>query len=619
MTKQKLILFLSFFLFFLFCGSFLSLSYFKAYAASSTLDIQMGIGEDEFNIVTPMDGTYTVYKNWALWGTNEANFNDGVDLTTGVNLKNSDGYNFSSWPTVTNLDQPPAVITPGGVDEEGLISQASPFNRAAPYPFTDGVSTGQIYLQERPGISCMSMLYLFSVGINNHVSGDNYRYVMCRNAGHAPCTSSDQEIARGSGNKFLILSNSYNYRQDTINSLSGTTVASAYTVSSWGNDEHYTINVVRCTPRIECPTYPGYPGGTEPNGDCTRRTCPVPTTPTPTTSTSSLTASISGPISLLVGNSGTYTVNATPANGASLTQGMILTAKTNQPSLPSTWGCASDTYNPWCLLGTAINPISSFSYSWTPTATGTYYVTANVWDSLGNKCSGNPFGIPAGWTHCNPNPLLESLTVNVSNVPALGTLQISPSGRSGAVPSGTYGKSGLRADPGQRGSNWYNALTVRQNITNGDADNYDLAGVVFTSSSSRPAADSNLYTLRQSAINNNGFIIVYANCSGNATCTEDGKTFNAGKYYAYYSGIPTSDHWYEGIPVSTLQTPKNPYTLTEQIGFVIYDDETSTNHPTFTVYLYNGLGSRTWGTYGYLKYGSTTTPTTKSQSLTPSQ
>lgn len=75
----------------------------------------------------------------------------------------------------------------------------------------------------------------------------------------------------------------------------------------------------------------------------------------------------------------------------------------------------------------------NLSGSWTPTSAGEWYTVVNAYDNLGNQCTGNPFGISAGWADCDLGGG-DTLKTNVSaaplpNQPPIAEASIVVSGR----------------------------------------------------------------------------------------------------------------------------------------------------------------------------------------------
>lgn len=125
---------------------------------------------------------------------------------------------------------------------------------------------------------------------------------------------------------------------------------------------------------------------------------PVPNTPP--------TGNITGPTSIGLGNSGSYT--ATLINSTSNISAIrIYTRKQGNP-------------NPdvdWVLLGENTScggSRCSLTTQWTPSETGTYWVVVNGTDAAGGRCTGNPFYAQPNptWPYCGS---ASTLTVQVVN------------------------------------------------------------------------------------------------------------------------------------------------------------------------------------------------------------
>lgn len=202
--------------------------------------------------------------------------------------------------------------------------------------------------------------------------------------------------------------------------------------------------------------------------------------------------------------------------------------------------------------------------------------------------------------------------------PTLGALNIKAG--SGAVTSGaTYTQTGLRSDdpvvPSNTGSNFYNPITVTQNVNdNGNPNNIILVGTAFTQTSVGFGGASKLGDLKASADANKGFILFYANTNTSHTAGPQAGTgvgqsgclsynFCAGKYYVYYN----NGTWNIITNASGYTSPGELYA-----GVDAYTAPPIT--PVFDVTFYKNLGSRTWGTYGYLMDNNGTETST---SLTP--
>ena len=121
---------------------------------------------------------------------------------------------------------------------------------------------------------------------------------------------------------------------------------------------------------------------------------------TGTIDTTPPTCSVTGPTSVCVGESPSYTTDSVDAQ--LINDGYIGWHSTTE-STPQVW-------NGICLdadcTGTA-----TFS------SAGTYYVVCNAYDAALNQCTGNPFGIPGGYSDCGGS---DSWVVTVKDLPAAG-------------------------------------------------------------------------------------------------------------------------------------------------------------------------------------------------------
>ncbi len=222
--------------------------------------------------------------------------------------------------------------------------------------------------------------------------------------------------------------------------------------------------------------------------------------------------------------------------------------------------------------------------------------------AVGAQCGGNPnhgfsYAIPANALRDGRSHNIYAYGINIGSgthtllpgsprsvtctttAPQLKSLQITR-GTSADNTRGTYGISGLSA--AQAGSGYYNSLQIAQSLENATPDNVALVGVAFTQSAGSPGTGANLQQLMDHVRNNNGFMLL----SVNKTRTINGQTLNQGNYYVYYRN---STQW-QPLPVT--------------IPGVLYAEPitklTQRIKPVFNVELYSGLGTRTWGTYGYL-------------------
>jgi len=210
---------------------------------------------------------------------------------------------------------------------------------------------------------------------------------------------------------------------------------------------------------------------------------------------------------------------------------------------------------------------------------------------------------PVSCTTAAAPPALSTLNIRENNFDA-------PAGAG----SGTYGKSGLRSN--QSGGNYYNSLRIRQDLdSNSNSSNIALAAVGFGGKGGNAPYSTSLSALTWSANAGNGFVLLYAQNTADAYYFNGSsyyatKTFTAGNFYVYYNGgwypttggyPPSNDIWQS---ISTVMEVKLP------------SDPTLPSGPDFQVRLYSPLGSRTWGTYGYI-LDTTGVSRGSSASLTP--
>lgn len=132
--------------------------------------------------------------------------------------------------------------------------------------------------------------------------------------------------------------------------------------------------------------------------------------------TTAPTCSISGPTTSCTGASATYTSNGTDTY---LSQTELYKSPTSSQSWTRFCTAAGD-----CTAATTF-----------PSA-GTYYAVCNAYDSAGNQCSGNPFGLPPGWSDCGPS---DYLTVTVTNPPAYVACPTACGSPASNQPDGTCG------------------------------------------------------------------------------------------------------------------------------------------------------------------------------------
>ncbi|MEI6532340.1 MAG: hypothetical protein WCO06_00725 [Candidatus Roizmanbacteria bacterium] len=123
------------------------------------------------------------------------------------------------------------------------------------------------------------------------------------------------------------------------------------------------------------------------------------------------TATVSGPSNVCVNSTVAYTASASDSGGH-LSNVTLWKTPTN-----------SNSWSSGPFYNSAIGGIGYTSFS----TVGSYYVAVNALDSYGNKCTGNPFGAPSGWSSCGAGSFLTTYVVSpplsVGNV----TIQPNPS------------------------------------------------------------------------------------------------------------------------------------------------------------------------------------------------
>ncbi|MBI3034025.1 hypothetical protein HYY72_02605 [Candidatus Woesearchaeota archaeon] len=141
-----------------------------------------------------------------------------------------------------------------------------------------------------------------------------------------------------------------------------------------------------------------------------------------TVASSAPTASITGPARGVVGSQLNYSAQV---NGFNINKGEVWVSTSSGVNYP--YGCPGRVTGEWCNIGSSAlsGNSGSVSASWTPRDADTYYVVVNGYDSFGNRCSGNPFGLPSGWADCGPN---DALSVQVSSPPVNHAPVLSPVG-----------------------------------------------------------------------------------------------------------------------------------------------------------------------------------------------
>ncbi len=139
------------------------------------------------------------------------------------------------------------------------------------------------------------------------------------------------------------------------------------------------------------------------------QTCP----PNPGGGNNPPTGSLSCPSQITLGQSGSFTINGSDVDGNLASAGLYYSSTSSQHWYRNDGSDCN--ISPYCPANISCTGAScTSSHNWTPLAVGTYYMAVNYYDSAGGKCSGNPFGIPAGWGDCGPN---DYCTVTVNPVP----------------------------------------------------------------------------------------------------------------------------------------------------------------------------------------------------------
>lgn len=145
------------------------------------------------------------------------------------------------------------------------------------------------------------------------------------------------------------------------------------------------------------------------------------------------TGAVSGPSSLTVGQTGIYTATASDADSD------LNAAELYAENTPGS--------NNWTRLAGANCSGGSCSVSsgWQPSSPGTYWIVMNAYDNAGNRCTGNPYGIPGGYSDCGGNSRVQ---VTVPNRPPTATitgstqLQVGQAGSFSATASDPDGNLG---------------------------------------------------------------------------------------------------------------------------------------------------------------------------------
>lgn len=284
-----------------------------------------------------------------------------------------------------------------------------------------------------------------------------------------------------------------------------------------------------------------------------------------------------------------YASNLAPSG--TISRGSHSLTWTNAPGATKYGVRIDDRANGWtgkCGTASATNPINTGDLCQNDVTSGSVNYTFQEGHSY--------YYFVNSYGECNtPTDVAVDVAVPTPTLipPTLGALYIKAG--VGAVTSGaTYSLTGLRSDDpvSPSGSNYYNPITVTQNVA-GDSSNISLVGTAFTQNTVITFGSNKLADLQTSANLNKGFILLYAN--KNATVkTGSGNTTNynllATKYYVYYN--------------NTWNGPYDPgqwYISTNEFYAKVDASTTPPNAPKFEVTLYKNLGSRTWGTYGYLR------------------
>ncbi len=134
-----------------------------------------------------------------------------------------------------------------------------------------------------------------------------------------------------------------------------------------------------------------------------------------------LGATLSGPTTIGIGASLTYSATVTDSGGVLQAADIIYTTSTY--TTPVNCPAKVDSYPAWCYLvkhaAVTGNQATITTKVVFPKKVNSYIIAANVYDTTGVKCSGNPklaTQTVAGWTYCGPNSSLN-LSVNPSPSP----------------------------------------------------------------------------------------------------------------------------------------------------------------------------------------------------------
>lgn len=297
-------------------------------------------------------------------------------------------------------------------------------------------------------------------------------------------------------------------------------------------------------------------------------------------------SAMSGPDSLFLGQTGSYSINYTSptgdlSGGLSAGQGGNILWNSTFTNMAGNSGTRN--------------------ISWTPDAVGTFDLFCRSWNDAKAECRGNSNYVD-GVPRYTCAGLQASKTVTVTNPPALDKVKIDADTANEGRAEGTYGKVGLRSEEG--GSNYYNTLKITlgptkiSNTSTITLNNTYLMGTAFTSSSpGYQPTNQSLYELTKSAYIGNGFVLIYAVNTPASTVTYYKSTgagfqqFTAGEYYIYFK-----DQWY------ALPSDRTALDLPELSAQIAQDSDASAPFykPEFSITLYQAMGSRKWNTYKYL-------------------
>ena len=162
---------------------------------------------------------------------------------------------------------------------------------------------------------------------------------------------------------------------------------------------------------------------------------PPDPTATPVPGNSPPTGTLSCPSSITLGQTGSFTLNGYDVNNNLSLAGLYYSSTASQ----HWYGNDNSDCNtsPYCPVNVSCTGAScTLTRTWTPLAGGQYYVAANYYDSAGGQCSGNPYGLPAGWADCGSNDYCTVNVVTPTPTPVPPTCNISAN-----LPSINYGGS----------------------------------------------------------------------------------------------------------------------------------------------------------------------------------